>query len=300
MCIIAIKPQSIKLQNKEVLERCFTLNRDGAGYMFVDDTRQVVFKKGFMKFNEFYKQLIEDYNKYDLKSKNLVMHFRIGTSGENEEGCTHPFPVTDDYDEMEKTKGKTNIGVCHNGIVSMFNNRTAKYSDTQIYIETVITPLIRLNLNSYKFKDVQNMIQKTTNSKWTILDRNDDIFMIGDFIEDGGYYYSNGTYKIYKNTYSQSLLSTYSDSDWYSQLKKKQEKEKKDTKTIKKYKMLEKGNVLTAEGIEFMEIEVDNKYYFNEKYEIYEKTKDNKLSLIGTKADIYTNETFSQRRGFDE
>ena len=95
MCIIVVKPKHKELQNKNILERCFTTNKDGAGYMFVDKANDVVeIKKGFMNFNDFYKSLIEDYKKYKLKDQTLVMHFRIGTSGKSATGCTHPFPVT--------------------------------------------------------------------------------------------------------------------------------------------------------------------------------------------------------------
>ena len=93
MCIIAIKPKNKDLQDKETLKTCFTRNPDGSGYMFVHDN-VVEIKKGYMTFDEFYKDLINDYNKYNLKNQNLVMHFRIGTSGQSKLGCTHPFAIT--------------------------------------------------------------------------------------------------------------------------------------------------------------------------------------------------------------
>ena len=40
MCIIVVKPKHKELQNKNILERCFTSNKDGAGYMFVDKANE--------------------------------------------------------------------------------------------------------------------------------------------------------------------------------------------------------------------------------------------------------------------
>ena len=108
MCIITIKPKNKKLQDKDILQTCFTRNPDGSGYMFVHDNI-VEIKKGYMTFESFYKDLIEDYNKYDLKNKNLVMHFRIGTSGQSKLGCTHPFAITNDYDVLNMTNVKTKL-----------------------------------------------------------------------------------------------------------------------------------------------------------------------------------------------
>lgn len=312
MCVIAIKPKNKDIQSKQILQQCFNINRDGAGYMFVNKNKEVVIKKGFMLFDDFYKSLMNDYKTNNLKEQNLVMHFRIGTSGKSRLGCTHPFPITDKFNELEMTRIKTNIGICHNGIISGFNDRLAQYSDTELYIAHVMTPLIRLNLQSYKFKDVQTLIHKTTTSKWAILDKNDEVYVIGDFIEDDGYMYSNGTYKIYTHIPSKYLPTsawTKDDdeeddldvqSDWWERMKFNQQQTKQSQfRDNVKYVMLNKGNVVTGIDVEYLEVDADNKYYFDKNYSIYEKTKDGKMSLIGIKANIYTDETFSIRRDYN-
>jgi predicted glutamine amidotransferase len=315
MCIIVVKPRNKEIQDKKTLERCFTINRDGAGYMYVDEEKKVVIKKGFMKFDDFHKSVMKDYKENNLKNQNLIMHFRIGTSGRNKLGCTHPFPITDKMDDLELTKCKTNIGICHNGIVSGFNSYANQYSDTELYIATVITPLIRLNLQSYKFKDVQELILKTTNSKWAVLDRNDNYYLIGNFIEDNGYYYSNETYKPYL-----SLLAHDDDDDeddlekqsaWYHKAYEKQENYKNSMKQlpdVKTYKVLQIGNVVSASSstaryakqLKWYEVDVENEYYFDKDYNVYRKFKDgpNTFIKVGEKALIYTNESLVQRRGF--
>ena len=330
MCIIAIKPKNKDIQEKKILERCFTMNKDGAGYMYVNNDKQVIIKKGFMRFEDFYKTMMKDYKENKLKDKTLIMHFRIGTSGKNKLGCTHPFPITDKFDELELTRHSTNIGICHNGIVQGFNSYANQYSDTELYIATVITPLIRLNLQSYKFNDVQALILKTTNSKWVILDKNDEYYTIGQFIEDNGYYYSNETYKPFQYTYSRYKEDDDEDdltvqSNWYHKAYGKQQAYDKktylpatSTATMTKptiddkiYKELKTGNVACATAIDnfykkaltWLEIENNEEYYFDKDYNIYRRFKNDvkqPLKQIGKEAFIYTNESLVQRRGFNE
>lgn len=307
MCIIAIKPKNKELQDKDVLHTCFTRNPDGSGYMFVHDGI-VEIKKGYMNFDDFYKDLINDYNKYNLKNQNLVMHFRIGTSGQSKVGCTHPFAITNDYTKLNETHLKENIGVCHNGIISNYNDRNGKYSDTQIYIAKVLTPLIKLNINSYKFKDIQTIIKDTTNSKWAILDKFDDVYTIGDFVEDNGYLYSNSTYKKFEYKYTAYkgwYDDDFDDDEYYESWWKNYHKKPSTTSTSTKvpqivtYKPLKKGNVVMCDKIPYQVITEENKYYFDKECNIY-TTIDKKFTKVGNDAYIYTDETFSNRRDFTD
>lgn len=308
MCIIAIKTKGKDLQNKDTLQTCFNRNRDGAGYMFVNDKNEVVIKKGYMTFDNYYKDLMKDYNKYGLKDKNLVMHFRIGTSGQSKLGCTHPFAITNDYNVLNTTHLKTNIGVCHNGIISNYNDRLGKYSDTQIYIAKVLTPLIRLNINAYKFKDIQEIIKDTTKSKWAFLDKFDEVYTVGDFVEDNGYLYSNSTYKAYQPVYT-AWNHDYDTYDWFRYQKDKQnqldKQDKQENKSITKsstkeiitYKGLKQGNVFISAEVPYMVTTKDYEYYFDRECNIY-KIIDRKFTKIANKACIYTDETFVNRRDF--
>lgn len=313
MCIIAIKPKNKKLQSEEILKECFTRNHDGAGYMFTYND-EVIIKKGFMTYEEFYKSLNEDYFKYELENKNLVMHFRIGTSGKSKTGCTHPFSITNNYTTLEKIRQRTNIGICHNGIINMYHSHIQQYSDTEMYIANIMTPMIKLRLNAYKFSDIQKLILDTTKSKWAILDKFGDVYTIGDFIEDNGYMYSNSTYKkiIYtplKTTYNYNYDDyDYDDAtDWYFNYKQKQKE--KDDIIIKctsfdkhgvKYVMANTNNIIICSGTRtYIEVENNNKYYFDKQYNIYTKSKDNVFDKIGTNGIIYTDDSFSHRRDFN-
>ena len=316
MCIIAIKPKNKDLQDKETLKTCFTRNPDGSGYMFVHDN-VVEIKKGYMTFDEFYKDLINDYNKYNLKNQNLVMHFRIGTSGQSKVGCTHPFAITNDYDILNTTHLQSNIGICHNGIISNYNDRHGKYSDTQIYIAKVLTPLIKLNINSYKFKDIQEIIKDTTNSKWAILDKFDDVYTIGDFVEDNGYLYSNSTYKKFEYKYYTYKWDKYDEDEdleeqsaWWQKHYAKQlahttknNTSSKTTSTTKPniitYRVLKNGNVIMCDKIPYLVIGENDNYYFDKECNIY-KLIDRKFTRVGNNAYIYTDETFANRRDFTD
>ena len=308
MCIIAIKPKNKDLQNKETLETCFNRNRDGAGYMFVNNKDEVVIKKGYMTFDEYYKDLVEDYNKYNLKNKNLVMHFRIGTSGQSKYGCTHPFAISNDYKELEKIRNKTNIGVCHNGIVSMFNSRMAQYSDTEIYIATVLAPIIKLQINAYTFPDIQAMIKATTSSKWAFLDKFDKVYTVGDFEENEGYLYSNSTYKAYKApAWSHDWYDYYSRSTVKRTPVTKQNLLSKPTTPEHPTSLnkLDVGNVVIGDKVEYMEVDNVNTYYFDANFQLYKKVygKDGKsqgYTLVDKNVMIYTDETFVNRRSFEK
>lgn len=309
MCIITIKPRGKKLQDKKVLENCFDNNRDGAGYMFVNDNNEVVIRKGYMDFKKFYDNLINDYNKYGLDNKNLVMHFRIGTSGRSKLGCTHPFPITDDYKQLELTETKTNIGICHNGIISAMNDRKGLHSDTQLYIAHVITPMIRLHKNAYKYEDIHKSILMTTQSKWSMLDTDDNVYTIGDFINDGGYLYSNGTYRA-RITYTPKQY-TYNNAYDYLNEKVKihdymwDDEEIDDIAPVHKvlwvgnnrYIMINKGNVFMGSGLEYTRVKQDDLYYYDKEYNVYLK-QGNEMIKQGTDAVIYTDETFVQRRDY--
>lgn len=312
MCIIVVKPKHKKLQDKALLERCFKSNKDGAGYMFVNKENDVVeIKKGFMNFDGFYKAVCEDYKKYKLKDQTLVMHFRIGTSGKSATGCTHPFPVTTEYSEMEQVRSTTNIGVCHNGIVSMFNSYTNNHSDTQIYIKNVIAPIIKLKLNAYMFDDIQNLILKTTNSKWVFLDKFDNYYTIGEFINDDGYLYSNSSYKPVQYVYTPKY-DYYDDYDydkWWST--KVRSSYKQNTKTPLAlpqskepsdiiYKPLKKGMALIG-GNTYVELAQDKEYYIDKNYNAYTLNKQtDKFDKVFSNCIIYNNTSLSKRVEYNE
>lgn len=210
MCIIIAKGKKDRLPTREELEKSFNRNGDGAGFMYVDKG-QVVVDKGYMTFNAFYKhyeKLLAKYNKFENKS--LVIHMRIGTSGTNTKENTHPYIITNRVDLLHKTFIKSDIGIAHNGVITDYTPKDSKHdiNDTQLFIGTYLYALYYNYKYFYKNSYILKGIEKITNSKFAILDKNDDLYLIGDFITDNKLNFSNTSYMsyTYKSKYAYNDL----------------------------------------------------------------------------------------------
>lgn len=125
MCIAIIKPSGVPLPKEEVLERCFLINPDGAGYSTLSSNgKGFDIRKGFFNFSEYYKAL-----KIAIKTDALAfIHMRIATCGYVDKkgrlwataGQCHPFPITTDYSLMQRTKlDCVNEVFMHNGTINI-------------------------------------------------------------------------------------------------------------------------------------------------------------------------------------
>ena len=260
MCIIVYKPKNKKLPKKDILNNCFNNNNDGAGYMFSNNNK-VIIKKGFDNFNKFYKSVLNDYKKYDLKNKNLVLHFRIGTSGGINQQKTHPFAISDNISLLNKIYLKSDYGLVHNGILYDYVENKFNLSDTQNFVKTFIYPLLKLANYDLKNHFIKKLITKELeHDKMIILDKKDNVYMFGDFIKDKDIYYSNSTYENYNIFYKKNINYTQNNS-----------------------------NVIT----DYSNIKSDEFYLSNIKYEYiknnYEKIEDNKSIILDddTIIDVY-------------
>ena len=185
MCIIAIKPKGKKMFSDELIATMFKNNPDGAGYMY-HDGKKVVIRKGFMDVVK----LLNDLDSRDLTNTNVVMHFRIGTSGFYDELNCHPFPIY----QKNATRCKTDIGLAHNGILHDYTPmKGSPINDTQLFIQTVLRRLKKgFQKDSEKVMLINELIGT---NKLALLDEDNELTLIGDFIEDEGYIYSNFSYK---------------------------------------------------------------------------------------------------------
>lgn len=204
MCIIVAKKKEVELPKIEYLENSFDFNNDGAGFMYVDRGK-VVIDKGYMKFKDFkhqYEKLCKKFNNF--KNKALVMHFRIGTSGTNSRENTHPYAISDNYKELHKTKVITDLGVVHNGIIHSYTptgKNKHNTNDTQEFIMKYLYPLYKNYKDFYKNDYIMEGIGDITGSKLTFLDTNEELYFVGDFIEEDGVMYSNSSYEYGKSYY---------------------------------------------------------------------------------------------------
>lgn len=219
MCIIVAKDRKAKLPKKEYLENCFNNNSDGAGLMYVDKG-EVVIEKGFMTYKDFekkYDSLCKKYNNF--KNKCLVMHFRIGTQGENDAHTCHPFPISSKHNKLRKPYIRTDVGMVHNGIISDFTS-SSRYSkihptdkllsDTQLFIRYCVSSFKSLNRQFYKNKQVMNYLNSILDGdKAVFLSNEDKLYTLGDFIEEEGILYSNDTYSYDYSWYYRYKYSHY-------------------------------------------------------------------------------------------
>lgn len=133
MCIAIIKGSGVKLPSDDTLDACWEGNKDGAGYSYVRDGK-VLIKKGFMVKEPFFEALKRDVT----DDTTAFIHMRIATHGGINQECTHPFPLTDNYDEMRRLETETDIAIVHNGVFSSVSGLPDKVSDTMFYIKDVL------------------------------------------------------------------------------------------------------------------------------------------------------------------
>lgn len=195
MCIIVYKPKGIAMPSKETLKRCFNINNDGAGYMFIKDNK-VHIDKGYSNFEAFYNSLMKDVDKYNSP---FVMHFRIGTHGDKSAGNTHPFPVSKNIVDLTALSCDTDVGVAHNGILTLpSKEKSDVYSDTMLFDTNYLALMIK-SPRYYEDKDIITMIDGIIDGdRLAILSNDGHVELLGDFKEDNGCYYSNGSYKPYE------------------------------------------------------------------------------------------------------
>lgn len=196
MCIIVSKGKGVAMPSKTILQNCFNRNKDGAGLMYVNKGN-VVIRKGFMTFKDFYDYIEKLERTYDLTEKALVMHFRISTGGNVDAGNCHPYPVTADAQRLRCTRINTTLGMAHNGIISDYSRKDKVLNDTQCFVRDCVSVLYEYDNEFYNNPRVMNMLKDVAGSKLCFLDANENIYYIGDFVEDEGIMYSNTTYKTY-------------------------------------------------------------------------------------------------------
>lgn len=209
MCIAVYKPMGVDFPVKRVLKRCFYKNPDGAGFMVANGSA-VEIHKGFMGFRSFWKALREARAMYG-DDKAYVMHFRISTQGGvRQDGC-HPFPLSRDMQDLRRLHCEADIGIAHNGIISLTTDwgsayssyytskylvrKELDYSDTMKFITEYLSLIIH-DTDYYKNDDTLELIGKLAESRLAILDYSGHCELIGSGWEcSDGVWYSNGSYK---------------------------------------------------------------------------------------------------------
>lgn len=204
MCIIVAKPRGVKMPSENILRNCFIANPDGAG-MMISYNGKVYGYKGFMTFANFSAKLQKLGKRFgNLDKLAIVMHFRIGTHGSNNPHNTHPFPISEEYDDLRELEWISNSGVAHNGIISCTKThpdvKVEDVSDTMVFIKRIIAPVSR-NISVTKHKDILEGFQIAADSKLAFLDGKGNLECLGGFHEKDGVQYSNYSYYGYGRWY---------------------------------------------------------------------------------------------------
>lgn len=125
MCVaIVVKKGNYLLD--DTINKCWRANDDGGGFAYVKDGK-VEIVKGLMtldKFKEAYKSVAE------TSPSNMLVHFRIRTSGRLDADNTHPFRVKDG-------------AMIHNGVIC---SPAGNKSDTRLMVDKWFNKLNKENL----------------------------------------------------------------------------------------------------------------------------------------------------------
>jgi len=180
MCIAILNTKKGGRLPKSQVQNSWDNNDMGSGLLWNKDGKLNVFK------SYDYEEYLEKYNELrdDKSIGNIVLHFRIATSGYNGEHNLHPFLVNDD------------LGFVHNGIIKGLGNKT--FSDTSEFNDM---------LKKYKHNFLTCEMSKffiseyIGYSKLIFLDNKDKYTIINEELGkwSSGNWYSNDSYKQYND-----------------------------------------------------------------------------------------------------
>ena len=227
MCIIIAKEKNGRLPKEEELRNSFEYNSDGAGFMYVENGKVIV-DIGYMTWNNFishYEKLLKKFNNF--KNKSLVIHCRIGTSGKNTPGNTHPYPLTDNVKELRKKHIESDIAMVHNGVIKDYGTPKG-LNDTQEFIVKYLYPVHKNYEDFYENPYFMQGLKDITGSKLVFLTKEDKLFFVGEFTNDNGLLFSNTSYKVSLNyTYRGGYYSS-SEDDWYYEMYQREKDKERD------------------------------------------------------------------------
>lgn len=184
MCIAILNSPNVTFE-KSLIKNCWDNNRDGGGMIWTDDSsNQLHIFKEVKSFEAFYNKYVEV--RRDFPKSNVVLHFRISTSGGVNETNCHPFQVNKD------------IAFVHNGVIGELNGIDAKKSDTNLFNEIYLRKLP----SDFLYNDaIIGLIKKFIgSSKLIFLNAYNEYTIVNEQLgqrdaEFEGCWFSNGTYK---------------------------------------------------------------------------------------------------------
>lgn len=273
MCVIAFSPKGVDIPTVSQIKNMWSHNPDGAGYAYVGKGGKVVYRKGFMTLADLLKELEAPER---FKNTNFAIHFRIGTSGENDGATCHPFPISNNFGELRKTEGEVDSVLFHNGILSQGGIASPLASDTQDFV-IAMSPLLA-KYNRSKTRDYF-IGELTKGSRLLILYKGNAFKMFGDWQKDGDIWVSNTTYKEDYSWYGGGYYGwhDYDDyDDYYDYYGYNYHKPVEQTKTVNDYKVVSEAAARLWKKV------VEKEYLY---------VTDEELKLLKDSADDYNRDT---------
>ena len=157
MCLIIIKPKGVDLPSDIEILNAHICHSDGFGLAYNDGSDATI-KKGAMGLADIFKILRSvDYP----EQRDIIMHFRTGTTGSNTPSNCHPFPLSHDVDALNATELKTRVAVAHNGVLTEYSEYSRReilpdipkdFTDTAAFIYDVLSQLGEKTVLSKPFR----------------------------------------------------------------------------------------------------------------------------------------------------
>ena len=180
MCIAILNTKKGGRLPKSQVQNSWDNNDMGSGLLWNKDGKLNVFK------SYDYEEYLEKYNELrdDKSIGNIILHFRIATSGYNGEHNLHPFLVNDD------------LGFVHNGVIKGLGNKT--FSDTYEFND-----MLKKYKHNFLTCDMSKFFisEYIGYSKLIFLDSKDKYTIINEELGKwaSGNWYSNDSYKQYND-----------------------------------------------------------------------------------------------------
>lgn len=200
MCLITVSPKGNSnraIDLESFIRQGMSSNTHGSGYAYKKEgSNRVFLSKGYTTPEMLLESLASE-KLHD--SAELIIHHRIGTSGQRADFNMHPFLVSQEEDIVRKTRGLFEYpAMAHNGIIGEFEESGSIYNDTFLFVKNFIAiPEILkfLKENPKQFSTRYRGIIGGEKLAFLFPDR--DMILLGNFTEDSGYFHSNGGYKTF-------------------------------------------------------------------------------------------------------
>src|SRR3990167_5635852 len=137
MCLITVAPKGTSKnseQLKEWIKNGFKNQKDGSGFAYKKNgTDEIYLSKAFWYPDSMIKAIVDSNLTEDDE---LIIHHRTSTGGSDARKNTHPFIVSDDFEEMTQLQALTKKPVmAHNGVFYGYYDLIDKtFNDTAHWI----------------------------------------------------------------------------------------------------------------------------------------------------------------------